>query len=109
MMLRSLVSVATAVVVLALPMGALAVHGPGDGGAAYTLPTPTNYLFNGKYIQQAPTPAAVDVVSVAQPSGFDYGDAAIGAGVGVLVVVVVAGTALVVRHEQHGGHGHAAV
>jgi len=108
-MLRSLVSVATAVVVLALPMGALAVHGPGDGGSAYTLPTPVNYLFDAKYIQQAPEPAAVDVVSYSSPSGFDYGDAAIGAGVGALVVVIVAGTALVVRHEQHGGHGHAAV
>jgi len=108
-MLRTLVSVATAVVVLALPMGALAMHGPGDGGAVYTLPTPANYLFDGKYIQEAPAPAAVDVVSVATPGGFDYRDAAIGAGVGVLVVVIAGGTALVVRHEQHGGHGHAAV
>ena len=105
-MLRSFAALASAVVVLALPMGALATIG-GDG-STYTLPTPTDYLFTGKYLQRAPAPAAVDVVSTPQ-AGFDYGDAAIGAAVGALVVVIVGGTLLVVRFEHDGGHGHAAV
>jgi len=107
-MLRSLAALASAVVVLALPGGALALHGPGDGSESYSLPTPTNYLFDGKYLQQAPTPAAVEVVSTPQ-AGFDYGDAAIGAAVGALVVVIAGGTVLVVRFEHNGRHGHAAV
>jgi hypothetical protein len=107
-MLRSLAALASAAVVLALPMGALAMVGRGDGGSSYALPTPTNYLLDGKYLQQAPAPAAVDVVSTPQ-AGFDYGDAAIGAAVGALVVVIVGGTVLVVRFEHNGRHGHAVV
>ncbi|HVM57909.1 MAG TPA: hypothetical protein VMT74_10615 [Gaiellaceae bacterium] len=103
-MLRSLAALASAVVVLALPMGALAMHGPGDGSESHSLPTPTNYLFDGKYLDQASSPRAIDVVSAPRAGGFDYGDAAVGAGVGALVIVIVGGTVLVVRHEHNGRH-----
>ena len=107
-MLRSLAALASAVVVLALPIGAPATIGA-DGGSTYTLPTPTNYLFDGKYLEQGSSPAAVDVVTTPRAAGFDYGDAAIGVAVGGLVIVIVGGTVLVVRHERNGRHGHAVV
>ena len=74
-MLRTLLAVATAVVVLALPMGAFAMYGPAGGTAPAT---------------------------TSASSGFDYHDAGIGAAVGALALVLVGGAVFVARH--HGGH-----
>lgn len=74
-MLRTLLAVAAAVVVLALPTGAFAMFGPSGGSTPATQST---------------------------SSGFDYRDGAIGAAVGALALAVVGGVVLATR--QRGGH-----
>ena len=77
-MLRTLAAVVFAVLVLAVPTGAVAMNGPGGGSP-----------------------------STATSGGFDYRTAAWGAAIGVLVLAAAGGTVLVIRHERHGTRVHA--
>ena len=77
-MIRTLTAAVFAVAALALPGAALAMNGPG-GGAPHTT---TN-------------------------DGLDYQTAAVGAAIGVLVLVAAGGTVLVIRHERDATHVHA--
>ena len=107
-MLRTLAAVVFAVVVLALPATGLAMNGPAGGAPGTVIPLPANYLRDATYSPAPPWAAApVEAVDVVKPGGFDYRDAAIGAVVGVLALMILGGTLLVVRHERDATHVHA--
>lgn len=97
----------TAVVALALPSAAFALHEPGSAGTAQSTRVavaPPNYLGDGKYPpqQSSPTtaPAPVQIVRVVEPRGFDLRDAAIGAAFGALLIAIVGTLVLVSLRER---------
>lgn len=106
-MLRTLAAVVLAVLVLALPAASVAMNGPVGGDPSTVIPLPANYIRDAKY---SPPPWAVGPVPAAEaanPGGFGYRDAAVGAAIGVLVLAAAGGTLLVIRHERGGSHAHA--
>ena len=98
-MLRTIITTAAVAATLALPSGVLAMNGPA-GGTSASSPAPVNLLRDGKYLP-TPTaaPAAVQVVRIVRPGGFDFRDAGIGAAVAVLALAVIGGIAIVLSRD----------
>ena len=102
-MCRLLVATVFVAALLTLPGVALAMHAPGDGPAAAPTSVPVDYLADGKY---PPHPAAVSsrglvqIVRVVKPVGFHVRDAAIGAGLGALLVGALFGALTLVWNSR---------
>jgi hypothetical protein len=103
-----LAATVAAVVALALPSAAFALHEPGSAGtaqSAHVAVVSPNYLGDGKYLPKlaSPTtaPAPVQIVRVINPRGFDLHDAAIGAAFGALLIAIV-GTLVLVSLRERG-------
>jgi hypothetical protein len=102
-MTRQLITIAALVAAMALPGGALAMTGgAGDGTAAprRAQVQPPNFLQDGKYLVGHTTVPAVNVVRVVNPSGFDIGDASVGAALAVTALAVVAGVVVLRRDRK---------
>jgi len=103
-----LAATVVAVVALALPSAAFALHEPGNadtGQSTHVVVASPNYLGDGKYLpkQSSPTtaPAPVQIVRVVKPSGFDLRDASIGAAFAALLIAIV-GTLVLVSIRERG-------
>jgi hypothetical protein len=100
-----LAATVVAVVALALPSAAFALHEPGNAGtgqSTHVVVAPPNYLSDGKYLpKQSPTTAPVQIVRVIEPRGFALRDAAIGAAFGALLIAIV-GTLVLVSVRERG-------
>jgi hypothetical protein len=101
-----LAAAAAAVVALALPSAALALHegSSGTGHSAHAVVVPSNPLRDGKYLPQPASvttaPAPVQIVRVIKPRGFDLRDASIGAAFGALLIAIVGTLVLVTLRER---------
>jgi hypothetical protein len=100
----------TAIALLALP--ATAVSGGKDYGKDYATNAATGEYFGSRYTDESDaarrnrqvSPYGTQFVTVAKPGGFDWSDAAIGAGVGVAVAGAISGLGLtaVLRRRRIG-------
>ena len=91
---------ALAAAVAAIVVGpAAAMYGPGEGSAVSqrTIPREPEVLAGDLHaVPQPPT----QVIRVVQTSGFDWSDAAVGAGSAAGAVGIAAGTALLARRRR---------
>jgi hypothetical protein len=103
-MFRTPLTIAAVMAALALPAGALAMHGPSSDQTdrLSAVPVSANLLRDGKYLPPPTTPdrATVQVVRVVKPGGFDFRDAGIGGALGAIAVAVVGGLVIVVLRDS---------
>jgi hypothetical protein len=81
------VTALTVVAAVTIVAPAAAKHGPGDG----------------PIVTPATAPSSVQVIRVVQTSGFDWSDAAVGAGTAAGVVALASGAALLTRRRRADG------
>ena len=99
-------SIAAALAAAATP-AAQAAHGPGNAPSTdSSVAELQDARLGPKYITVPSTPTGQQqptaVVTVGAPNGFDWHDAAIGAGATALALVTAAGTTVVVSRHRHG-------
>ncbi len=99
---RRIFAVVSAVIALAASAGpALAGTFDVTGKGTYEQSPPTNAQALYTSSDQAATPT---VVHVTEASGFDWGDAAIGAAGGIAIVALLVGGGVMLTQRRPGGH-----